>query len=577
MADKRLSQSEGALRRIRSVGDIPSSDPTSAPPFLLTISKGSDESNHEASGSTPPGSAPAAIQEHPLEPQIPEPPPSAVLPSPTAASPLMSQYVTVATPHRPEQMPPPRRHNRSVYSRTMAFFGYGRGASRARRSLVSLIWNTAWGVVQIIMIIALLAVSTHTASPTVPNHNEWVACERPLGAWSCLWIIRVVLACFLTYWGYLRDRETAARTDPETAQPRPSGTAIGAPIPAVTSSRPHVQPTSASSNTANANPDTPPLPHSLLFRRLSLFSSLFSLSWFLTAHILEYTSINTCRHSSPHLWWLVFGILCITYLMVLEVIILGFIVFIIAPIIFLVWNVFLMCIGRHPLQNPTMIKPEIGKLPKSVVDRIPLVMYIPPPPDAPADAPIKIPEAAYSYPPKPSSPVNPKRRFRFLKFKPKKPKTEGASESSETKEGKQVAVEGDPQTWEDHWEQDGYPFVILDGNRAACAICLLDFEEPKRVGVDSEKKAPEPPPAIKPAETSVQVITEESRAEDLRLQDVGEGAQPLRLLACGHVFHKPCVDPWLTDVSGRCPVCQRPVDIPDEKKKKKRRQNNSPP
>lgn len=68
--------------------------------------------------------------------------------------------------------------------------------------------------------------------------------------------------------------------------------------------------------------------------RLSLLSSLLTLSWFLTAHILEYTSINTCRLSSPHLWWLIFGILCTMYFMILEVFILGFIVFIIAPILF---------------------------------------------------------------------------------------------------------------------------------------------------------------------------------------------------------------------------------------------------
>jgi len=59
-----------------------------------------------------------------------------------------------------------------------------------------------------------------------------------------------------------------------------------------------------------------------------------TLSWFLTAHILEYTSINTCRQTSPHLWWLVFGILCILYLMVLEVVLLGIIVLVVAPILF---------------------------------------------------------------------------------------------------------------------------------------------------------------------------------------------------------------------------------------------------
>jgi hypothetical protein len=37
----------------------------------------------------------------------------------------------------------------SWYARTLAFFGYGRSASRARRAFVSLIWNLGWGLVQV--------------------------------------------------------------------------------------------------------------------------------------------------------------------------------------------------------------------------------------------------------------------------------------------------------------------------------------------------------------------------------------------------------------------------------------------
>jgi hypothetical protein len=44
-------------------------------------------------------------------------------------------------------------------------------------------------------------------------------------------------------------------------------------------------------------------------------------------------------------------------------------------------NVILLCIGRHPILNPYDIKPTIGKLPRNAVERIPLVMYIPAPPD----------------------------------------------------------------------------------------------------------------------------------------------------------------------------------------------------
>lgn len=68
--------------------------------------------------------------------------------------------------------------------------------------------------------------------------------------------------------------------------------------------------------------------------RLSLLATFMSLAWFLTAHILEYTSVNSCRYSSPHLWWLTFGILCILYLMILEIFLLGLLVFVFGPVIY---------------------------------------------------------------------------------------------------------------------------------------------------------------------------------------------------------------------------------------------------
>lgn len=261
-----------------------------------------------------------------------------------------------------------------------------------------------------------------------------------------------------------------------------------------------------------------------------------------------------------------------------------------------------MCLGRHPLQNPSMIKPKIGKLPKSVVERIPLVMYIPPPPDAPETGPIA-PEAIYSYPPNSPGvpPLPPKRRrFKFLRRASQKKATARADKPLKEELAKTASIT-EPQSWEDHWEQEGYPFVVLEANRAACSICLCDFEEPKRRGVAEEARAVEAEvPASDPLPSSsrdqavqtvpVEDITEAEQEKQLKLEDSGEGAQPLRLLACGHVFHvsainreawesllmrylnqKTCLDPWLTDVSGRCPVCQRAVELPNPQKKKKGR------
>ncbi|KAJ7096312.1 hypothetical protein C8R44DRAFT_812698 [Mycena epipterygia] len=569
-----------ALRRVRSAGDMPASsiirpsEPVVFKPSRYSESHvHSDQPIHDAPASLNTITVPPAVARGPhsaglVIERIPEHPeiPAAEVAVPAAQFAVPAAQVAVPTPPAPPA-PPLAAHNFSLST----FFGYGRGASRSRKLLVSLCYNLAWGLVQIVLIITMLSIATHTESKTIPGKNEWAACDRPLGAWSCIYVFRVFFSSSLTYWGWRRDRKAHANAeDPENATdsaPRPATTNTTIPTP------PRSPPTSA--GTTSNLPEVPALPHSVLYSRLSILSSLITLSWFLTAHILEYTSIHTCRFSSPHVWWLTFGILCIMYLVVLEVLVLGFLVFVIAPIIFLFWNIFLMALGRHPLQNPTMIRPDVAKLNPSIVDRIPLVMYIPPPPDAPPGG-IAIPQAIYSYPPKSPQPsMQPKRRFKFLHRRRK----DASSNSPPGDVPERTPQEnGEPQTWQDHWEHTGYPFVVLEGNRAACAICLMDFEEPKRIA----GLAPAPPSSSSTEEpTSSSPVIQEVPTENnnnsagetenqLKLEDAGEGAQPLRLLACGHVFHKTCLDPWLTDVSGRCPVCQRAVELPAKPSKKRR-------
>lgn len=483
----------------------------------------------------------------------------------------------------------------------LAYLGIGRHAIQKRKALAVLVWSFFWSLSQITVIVTISILSGVVfKNPLPPGGLEWSACDRPLGIWACLWIVRVLLSASLSYWEYLRELDaiqnyilgaptiirrgnrtnTIPRADRRQLQPiRQQGIIVPQPNPAYT--------------------------------RLSVLCSLLTLSWFLTAHILEYTSINTCRHTSPHLWWLVFGILCIMYLMVFEVIVIGFIVLVITPIVFVFWNILLICLGRHPIQNPHIIKPDIDKLPKTLVEKIPLVMYIPPPPegsDLKATSP-KIITSPHSYPPKSAatSPPKPKPRFRFLKPKGSKSKESSKSLNAVPADVEKDPGTGQPLTWSDYWEESEYPFVVLEGNRAACAICLMDFEEPKKKSrtegsVGKEDKVVEGKTAaevgdrgvegkdeiaetekkskgVEPNQESGSGIILEARAggsAGLHLEDAGEEAQPLRLLTCGHVFHKTCLDPWLIDVSGRCPVCQRPVEIPGQKTKKSRDRTQNP-
>ncbi|KAJ8596198.1 hypothetical protein M405DRAFT_220415 [Rhizopogon salebrosus TDB-379] len=61
--------------------------------------------------------------------------------------------------------------------------------------------------------------------------------------------------------------------------------------------------------------------HIFIFISLSLLSSMLTWTWFLTAHILDYTTIDSCQVSVPLVWWLTFTILCTTYFLVLKVLV----------------------------------------------------------------------------------------------------------------------------------------------------------------------------------------------------------------------------------------------------------------
>ena len=68
----------------------------------------------------------------------------------------------------------------------------------------------------------------------------------------------------------------------------------------------------------------------------------------------------------------------------------------------------------------------------------------------------------------------------------------------------------------------------------------MDFEEPKKAVVERPAPSPTSGAGAVAAGEIQEVRVEEMTAGDaerLRLEDAGEGSQPLRLLGCGHVFH----------------------------------------
>jgi hypothetical protein len=90
-----------------------------------------------------------------------------------------------------------------------------------------MLWNLSWGFAQFIGItIMLFLVSMHFRSPYNSAVSEWDACDRPLGAWAALWLVRVVLASALAFWEFSRDRQLHPASDVENANSTPSAPVV---------------------------------------------------------------------------------------------------------------------------------------------------------------------------------------------------------------------------------------------------------------------------------------------------------------------------------------------------------------
>lgn len=99
----------------------------------------------------------------------------------------------------------------------------------------------------------------------------------------------------------------------------------------------------------------------------------------------------------------------------------------------------------------------------------------------------------------------------------------------------------------------------------APASPILDHD-PERVGLissDTESAAPSSSAGPAPSSSSTAVDDEgEPEEEDpvcaVCLEDFETGQQ-VRLLACSHLYHRSCIDPWLQSSSNCCPLCKREV------------------
>jgi len=162
-----MSRSERSadIRRIKSDGDIATGDLVGAGRDSRDIGAASDAVTRANSTSPHPGflSPLVSSSTHPLSlPPTPIVPPTAHTASNTA--PISSRTPSIVGAADGQQAREAleliqadlerlgrqhREHNLSLYTRTMAFFGYGREGSRKRRAYVSLLWNLASSLAQV--------------------------------------------------------------------------------------------------------------------------------------------------------------------------------------------------------------------------------------------------------------------------------------------------------------------------------------------------------------------------------------------------------------------------------------------
>lgn len=295
------------------------------------------------------------------------------------------------------------------------------------------------------------------------------------------------------------------------------------------------------------------------------------------------TECSSSPADSVPLFWTSVAMLAVSYIVIVNVVLLIFLVVFCLPLLLAIMRALGL---QHRIPTPR-IRPETGKVEQSEVDKVTkLVYYLPIEEDSEGEANVNanadgstaaaeaetapttaatpspaapLPESSLHPSPSPSSHRRPPLTTRLLGRLlgvPQRSSPDGSNahktSSSSTPASPStadLATAAAPTTTTTTTSQSAgiaaassglkYPLHPIPAHRATCPICLCDFESPVGAAgaagaANSENTDSATPPS--PSEP-----------------------EPLRLLPCNHVLHKSCVDEWLVTVSGRCPVCQKPI------------------
>ncbi|POY73579.1 hypothetical protein BMF94_3112 [Rhodotorula taiwanensis] len=265
----------------------------------------------------------------------------------------------------------------------------------------------------------------------------------------------------------------------------------------------------------------------LMDQRIRFLSDLVSIASFILFIVGNFwmVSSSTCSATAPHLYNAALAALVLSWLWTAELVIYVILVVFFLPFFLIGMRFF----GLGQAKN------EIGPLSKTGIEKLPQRIYIGTVAETVANEAdpskstetLSQPTATAAVLPA-TKVASPRRQFWRLWRRPAVSKAAAAERTA--------AVEAYPPF------PAGVDPIRLPESQTACSICLCEYELPPSRG------SPE--------------------AADWE-------PELLRLLPCGHALHSPCLDEWLR-VSGRCPLCQKPVEEPAAKKGRKRAARPTP-
>ncbi|KAF9521489.1 hypothetical protein CPB83DRAFT_900658 [Crepidotus variabilis] len=148
--------------------------------------------------------------------------------------------------------------------------------SHYSNAIAQVIWQLSWGVIECISVITVCILSVQVWSPTNEYLSQWELANSFVHAVLVMIPVRSFVASGLAFWHYRRTLQLQRNAEgPKVDQHNLS------------------------------------LPHRRIFHNLAKLSGVAALSCFISIIAVLVCTKDTCRFSSPVLWWMIFGVACI--------------------------------------------------------------------------------------------------------------------------------------------------------------------------------------------------------------------------------------------------------------------------